>query len=78
MLERVSKVFGFQGAADMRTKLKRRTGLTLQQVRDLGGLTELFKERVLLQRHTPELNLVRLIPLDVEGVGGSVEQFAPA
>lgn len=50
MLERVSKGFGFQGAADMRTKLKRRTGFTLRQVRDVGGLTELFKERVLLQQ----------------------------
>lgn len=78
MLERVSKVFGFQGAADMRTKLKRRTGLTLHQVRDLGGLTELFKERVLLQRRTPELDRLRVIPLDVETVGGSVEQFAPS
>lgn len=77
MLERVSTCFGFQCAADLRTKLKRRTGLTLRQVRSLGGLTELFKLRVLLQRPAPELERLRVVPLDVEPVGGSVEQFAP-
>ena len=76
-LERVSKGFGFQGAADMRTKLKRRTGLTLRQVRDLGGLTELFKQPVLLQPHALELERLRVLPLNVERVGPSVEQLAP-
>ena len=75
-LERMSKRVGFQGAADMRTKLKRRTGLTLQQARESGGLTELFKERVLLQRRAPELDLLRAISLNVETVDRPVEQFA--
>lgn len=76
MLERVSKGFGFQGAADMRTKLKRRTGLTLRKVRDVGGLTELFKERVLLQPRTAELERLRVTTLHVDTVGGSAEQVA--
>lgn len=75
-LERVCKRVGFQGAADMRTKLKRRTGLTLQQARESGGLTKLFKERFLLQRRAPELDRLRVIPLDVEVVDEPVEQFA--
>ena len=75
-LDQVSKRFGFQGAADVRTKLKRRTGMTLRQVRELGGLTDLFKERLLLQRRVLELELPRRTPLDVEA-GGSVKQLAP-
>jgi len=76
-LDVVSKRFGFQGAADVRTKLKRRTGLTLRQVRELGGLTELFRERVLLQRRTLGLQRPSVVPLDVEMPDRSLKQFSP-
>jgi hypothetical protein len=76
-LERVSKRFGFQGAADMRTKLKRHTGLTLRQVEELGGLTDLLKEHVLLQRRTLGLEEPRGLSVDVETAGLSLKQFFP-
>lgn len=76
-LDHVSQRFGFQGAADMRTKLKRRTGLSLRQVQELGGLTSLFTDHVLLQRRSLGLDESRALPLDVETAGWSLKQLSP-
>jgi len=75
-VDELSKRFGFQGAADMRTKLKRRTGLTVQRARTTGGLAELFLRRVAAERtavlphqcpvhveHEPERSALRELEL---------------
>ena len=60
----LSKRFGFQGAADMRTKLKRRTGLTVRGVRMRGGLAELFLQHISAQRGVTASSDQRRLHLD--------------
>lgn len=43
-LEDVALEYGFAGASDVRTRIKRHTGLTLDQIRSRGGLALVFVE----------------------------------